>query len=143
MPTRSVCAHEVSVCHPHPLAAPAPSHTILHPRSPHDPPAPTNLLPPPAHRGLYRNASEGVREALRCTRERDEERLVKLEAIRQAVAVGLSQVESEFVLSPAAMRDLEGITAYVSERIAHATHRQRKYIRPPRLNRDDQMASPR
>ena len=43
--------------------------------------------------GGYASASEVVREALRCMRERDEERLVKLEAIRQAVAVGLAQVD--------------------------------------------------
>lgn len=43
--------------------------------------------------GLYGTASEVVREALRCLRERDEERLVKLEAIRQAVAVGLAQLD--------------------------------------------------
>ena len=43
--------------------------------------------------GLYGTASEVVREALRCMRERDEERLVKLEAIRQAVAVGLARVD--------------------------------------------------
>jgi hypothetical protein len=34
-----------------------------------------------------------LREASRCGRERDEERLVKLEAIRQAVAVGVAQVD--------------------------------------------------
>jgi hypothetical protein len=34
-----------------------------------------------------------VREALRCMRERDEERFAKLEAIWQAVAVGLAQVD--------------------------------------------------
>ncbi len=43
--------------------------------------------------GLYGTASEVVREALRCLSERDEERMVKLEAIRQAVAVGLAQVD--------------------------------------------------
>ena len=43
--------------------------------------------------GGYASASEVVREALRCMRERDEERFVKLEAIRQAVAVGLAQVD--------------------------------------------------
>lgn len=43
--------------------------------------------------GLYSTASEVVREALRCMNERDEERLVKLDAIRQAVAVGLAQVD--------------------------------------------------
>lgn len=41
------------------------------------------------------------------------------------------------------MLNLKGITAYVSERNARATHSQRKYIRPPRLNRDDQTDSPR
>jgi antitoxin ParD1/3/4 len=43
--------------------------------------------------GLYSTASEVVREALRFMRERDEERLVKLEALRQAVAVGLAQAD--------------------------------------------------
>jgi antitoxin ParD1/3/4 len=43
--------------------------------------------------GCSRTASEVVREALRCMRERDEERLVKLEGLRQAVAVGLAQVD--------------------------------------------------
>jgi antitoxin ParD1/3/4 len=53
--------------------------------------------------GLYSTASEVVREALRYMRERDEERLAKLDAIRQAVAVGLTQVdEGQGVSGPAA-----------------------------------------
>jgi hypothetical protein len=34
-------------------------------------------------------------------------------------------------------------TARAGRNPPHATHRQRKYIRPPRLNRDDHTASPR
>lgn len=43
--------------------------------------------------GLYGTASEVVRDGLRLLNERDQERKVKLEALRQAVTEGLAQVD--------------------------------------------------
>jgi len=43
--------------------------------------------------GLYTSASEVVRDGLRLLTERDQERKVKLEALRHAVAEGLAQVD--------------------------------------------------
>ena len=43
--------------------------------------------------GLYNSASEVVRDGLRLLTERDQERKAKLDALRHAVAEGLTQVE--------------------------------------------------
>ena len=43
--------------------------------------------------GLYNSASEVVRDGLRMLTERDQERKAKLDALRHAVAEGLTQVE--------------------------------------------------
>lgn len=43
--------------------------------------------------GRYRSASEVVREAVRLLQQREEERAVKLEALRKAVEVGLGELE--------------------------------------------------
>ena len=43
--------------------------------------------------GLYNNASEVVREALRGWMHREEEERAKLEALRTAVAIGMKQLD--------------------------------------------------
>lgn len=43
--------------------------------------------------GRYRSASEVVRAAVRLLQEREEERTAKLEALRQAVSVGVEELE--------------------------------------------------
>ena len=43
--------------------------------------------------GMYRSASEVIREALRLLKERDELREVRLAELRKEVAVGLAQAE--------------------------------------------------
>lgn len=44
--------------------------------------------------GRYRSASEVVRAAVRLLQEREEEREVKLDALRKAVGEGLEELES-------------------------------------------------
>lgn len=44
--------------------------------------------------GLYHSASEVIREGLRLLQEREELRQFKLARLREAVAVGLSQIET-------------------------------------------------
>ena len=43
--------------------------------------------------GLYNSASEVIREALRLLEERDEMRKIRLETLRNDIAVGLDQLE--------------------------------------------------
>lgn len=43
--------------------------------------------------GLYHTASEVVRDGLRLLTERDQERKARLDALRQAVTEGLTQVD--------------------------------------------------
>jgi antitoxin ParD1/3/4 len=44
--------------------------------------------------GLYHSASEVIRDGLRLLQEREELKKLKLARLREAVAVGLSQIES-------------------------------------------------
>lgn len=44
--------------------------------------------------GYYQNASEVLREGLRLVQAREEERAVKLAAVRDAVAVGIADIDA-------------------------------------------------
>lgn len=44
--------------------------------------------------GFYNSASEVVREALRLLQERDQERQVRLDALRHEIAVGIQQADA-------------------------------------------------
>ena len=72
--------------------------------------------------GQYQNASEVLREGLRLVQAREAEQAAKLSALREAVAVGIADVEAgrytEFPDGKALRSHVEGIARRVQDKHA-------------------------
>jgi antitoxin ParD1/3/4 len=82
----------------------------------------TNLIDTLVRSGRYQNASEVLREGLRLIENREAEEAAKLQALRDAVQVGLDDVEA------GRYRDFntpEALRTYLSQLMARAVKGQR------------------
>lgn len=66
--------------------------------------------------GRYQNASEVLREGLRLVERREQEQGLRLQALREAVAVGIADIESGRFTSFSSADDLR---AHFAELLAH------------------------
>ena len=67
--------------------------------------------------GRYQNAREVLREGLRLVERREQEQGLRLQALREAVAVGIADIESGLFTSLSSADDLH---AHFAELFAHA-----------------------
>ena len=68
--------------------------------------------------GRYQNASEVLREGLRLMQQREQEQALRLQALREAVAVGIDDMETGHYTT---LESANAIRTHMAELIKHAS----------------------